>query len=365
MNTLGFVLFLSLSIAASGSCYAQNILTSAEKDTVIAGIKAGIESEYVFIQAVEELNRTIDELDRSGKYDEINDYPIFAQTLTSDLVAATNDKHFAVGYNPDFVAAMRKRRETAAVTKEDQASPENEQLAENTVDWNRWYGLQDNLGFKKVEVLDGNIGYMQITFFQPLDWTRSIIDSTMGFVANTDALILDLRKNGGGYSPADSYLGSFFFDDKPVLWMSGYSRSEDEPELTFTSSTVGGPRYLDKPVYILVSDQSFSLAEQFSYSMKHHGKATLIGATTSGASHSINVVDVSDNFILQVPNSYSRHPVTKSNWEGVGVMPDIETIEEKAFNQAYLEALDALESSATHERQRERYRQVREQLQQP
>jgi C-terminal processing protease CtpA/Prc len=350
MTTAKSILILFI-VTVSTTSFAQDTLSKQEKESVINGIKQGIESDYVFIEKVGALNSAIDDFYESGKYDNIDNYNAFAQVLTDDLVAFTKDKHFAIGYNPKFVAAMRERRERAN-------TPSENQIVEQTIDWNWWYGLQDNLGFKKVEVLDGNIGYIQITFFQPIDWTQSIIDATMSFVTNTDALIIDLTNNGGGYSPADSYLGSYFFNDKPSLWMSGYSRGAEEASSTYTNQTIGGPRYLDKPVYILVSDKSFSLAEQFSYSMKHYGKATIVGVTTSGASHSINVVDVNDNFILQVPNSYSKHPITESNWEGVGVIPHVKTTADSALDEAYLMALKTLENKATYERQKEKYRKV-------
>ncbi|WP_438422630.1 S41 family peptidase [Aquimarina macrocephali] len=163
----------------------------------------------------------------------------------------------------------------------------------------------------------------------------------MRFVANTDALIIDLTENGGGYSPTDSYLGSYFFDEESVLWSSSYTRPTGETETEHTFKDVGGERYLNKPVFILVSERTFSLGEQFAYCMKHFNKAKIVGQTSAGAAHGIDYIEVNDNFMIQLPLTHNIHPVTKTDWEGTGVIPNINTnSNSQAIKTAHLNALN-------------------------
>lgn len=209
---------------------AQETIPENEKDAVIERIKVLIDSNYVFIDKVEYVNNSLDRLKGTDKYTEAKEYKDFAEVLTEGLVGITKDKHFKVQYNPKFIKARRERRRRQA-ERENEEEVENE---EEEIDWNLWYAQKENFGFEKVEILDGNIGYIKFTFWQPLDWAKPTIDATMGFVANTDALIIDLTENQGGYSPTDSYLGSYFIDEEPILWSSSYNRPTEE---TSTDST--------------------------------------------------------------------------------------------------------------------------------
>lgn len=345
---LTLLLFL---ISIPSLAFSQNVISENEKDTVIERVKELIDSNYVFTERVEYVNNALSQLDKTGKYDEIKGYEDFAKALTEDLVGITKDKHFLVNYNPEFIKSRRVRRER---NEESEAEVEEE-----SIDWNRWYAIQENFGFQKVEVLDGNIGYIKITFFQPLDWVQPTIDAAMGFIANTGALIIDLTENQGGYSPTDSYLGSFFFDDEPRLWMSSYDRPTGETSSESTFQEVGGERYLNKPVLILVGENTFSLAEKFAYSMKHFGKANIIGQASAGAAHAINFLEIDENYGIQVPVLYNIHPITKTDWEGVGVKPDKVTSKEETLRLAYLEALNRLIDNAEYKEQKKRYNEIK------
>lgn len=340
--------------------FAQNRLPAHEKETVIERIKTLIDENYVFVDKISYVNNALDSLQKTGKYDGITDYEAFAKVLSEDLVGITQDKHFKVQYSPEFIQARRerlKRRQEA--TKEESQGQE-----EATIDWGEWYARQENFGFQKVEVLKGNIGYLKLTFWQPLAWVEPTIDAAMRFLSNTNALIIDLTENQGGYSPTDSYLGSYFFDEEPQLWMSSYNRPTEETSRDSTFQELGGERYLNKPVYILVSESTFSLAECFAYSMKHFGKATIVGQVTAGAAHAINFLDANENYGVQVPVLYNIHPVTQTDWEGTGVRPHISTSKEEALKVAHLKALDQLIESATHERIVKRYHEIKKEVSQ-
>lgn len=320
--------------------YSQKSISDNHKNSTIESIKQLIYTNYVFENRTKYFNNSLDSLYLSGKYDNIIDYNKFADVLTEDLVEITNDEHFKVQYNPKLVKSRREWLKREQLQDNDVNDNDTEEAEEEEIDWDFWYAQKDNFGFEKVEILDGNIGYIKLNFWQPLDWVKRTIDATMGFVANTDALIIDLRENQGGYSPTDSYLASYFFDEKPTLWMSSYERRTDETESTSTIQEIGGERYLNKSIFILIGENTFSLAEQFAYAMKHFDKAIIIGQSSAGAAHAIDFMEVNDNYLIQLPISRSIHPVTKIDWEGTGVIPNIITSNNEALKTAHLKALN-------------------------
>ncbi|MEM9387977.1 MAG: S41 family peptidase [Pseudomonadota bacterium] len=349
-NLLSITLLLGL---CSMSALAQAPMSSEEKSEVIDKIQRLIASDYVFPDEVDRVNGALEELNVAGRYDEVTTGEAFARALTDDLLAITNDKHYKVGYRPELVASRRAAQEQARAGDADVADEAE------AIDWDRWYARQENFGFRRVDVLEGNVGYIRLTFFHPFDWMRATTDAAMAFVADTDALIIDLTENGGGYSPSDSYLGSYFVDPEPVLWSTSYTRPTDEKTSTYTFQDVGAPRYLDRPVIILVSAETFSLGEHFAYAMKHFDKAEIIGQVSAGAANGISFRLVDDNFVIQIPAQQTVNPVTKTNWEAIGVRPDIETSREDALSTAHLLALDRLIATAKHDRVIKRYEKIR------
>jgi len=318
--------------------YSQKSISEWEKNIVIENLKELIDSNYVFRDRVTSINSSLDSIYKIGKYNDINDFQNFADTLTIDLVKITNDKHFKVQYNPKLVKSRREglKREQLQFNNVN----ENDIEVEEETDWDLWYAQKENFGFENVEILAGNIGYIKLNFWHPLEWVKPTIDAAMGFVANTDSLIIDLTDNQGGYSPTDSYLASYFFDEKPTLWISTYERRTEETESIYTFHEITGERYLNKSIFILISKNTFSLAEQFAYAMKHFDKAIIIGQTSSGAAHAIDFMEVNDNYLIQIPIRRSIHPVTKMDWEGTGVLPNIKSSNSEALRTAHLKALN-------------------------
>lgn len=339
---------VAIAYGLAANADAQANLSSDEKQLVIENVKQKISDNYVYPDRTERIIEGFQQRVSQGSYGSITDYQAFADQLTEDLVAVSSDKHFVVNYNPGFVADIRARRQQAA--QEPDRSSEAPPQVPDAIDWNLWYGQQDNFGFTEIRVLPGNIGLVGVNFFHHLEWVKPTIDATMAFLANTDALVVDLREHQGGYSPTDAYWASYLFADGEKLWSSHYDRVDDETSSVYLSKQIGGEPYIDRPVYILVSDQTFSLAESFAYGLKHFGRATIVGEASAGAAHSINVAVLSDNFFLQVPTGRGIHPVTKVDWEGTGVLPNIEVLSENALGVAHRAALTYLLENAEHPR---------------
>jgi hypothetical protein len=179
----------------------------------------------------------------------------------------------------------------------------------------------------------------------------------MNFLANCDAIIIDLRQNGGGDPSQIQFITSYLFGS-PTHLNDIYTRSENKTENFWTLPYVPGKKLEKADVYVLTSSFTFSGAEEFSYNLKNLKRATVIGETTGGGAHPTEPKIVQGKFILSVPYARAINPITKTNWEGVGVTPDIQVPADKAFDKAYLLALEKLAAKASDQRKQDAHQQV-------
>jgi C-terminal processing protease CtpA/Prc len=157
----------------------------------------------------------------------------------------------------------------------------------------------------------------------------------MGIISYSDAIILDLRQNHGGFSNMVNLISSYFFEDSVEL-NSLYFSEKDSLIQDWTNPAVPGKKLIDQKLYILTSKNTASAAESFSYMMKQYGRATIIGETTRGAAHWTETYQYPDlGIFLEIPVARPVNPVTKTDWQGTGVNPDIEIPEKQAFTVAY------------------------------
>lgn len=304
-------------------------LTASAKKEVVEKISELLLSKYVFPEVAEKMKEKIEGNLEAGKYDAIDKPQLFAQQLTKDLVEAGHDKHVNVNYN----AQQAKNIEEGA------KGPEAEKL------FLKNYGEQlksVNYNFKELKILDGNIGYLNLTGFAPVQFSKETVTAAMKFLENTDAVIIDLRDNGGGDAEAVQLLCSYFFDSKPRHLNSLYDKQTDKTQDFYTLEKIDGKRMTDIPLYVLTSDYTFSAAEEFSYNMQTQKRATLVGEVTGGGANPNDFVPAGHGFILSVSIGRAINPITKTNWEGTGVKPEIETPRNKALDVAYSEALKTI-----------------------
>ncbi len=171
----------------------------------------------------------------------------------------------------------------------------------------------------------------------------------MTFVSHTDALVIDLRKNGGGSPRAAQTFEAYFFD-QPQQMTSLMIRDPNTGVVTetqqYTNATVPGPRYLNKPIYLLTSSRTFSCAEQFTYDLRNLKRVTVVGETTGGGANPGRFVPLGDSFAIFMPNGRAYSPITKTNWEGTGIAPDVATTAADALIRAYVMALTAEQPKA-------------------
>lgn len=204
------------------------------------------------------------------------------------------------------------------------------------------YLRERNYGIERVECLPGNIGYLKTRFFAPAADAAPSIGAAMTLLANTRALILDMRENDGGAADALPLMASYLFD-APTHLSDLYRREGNVTEQQWTFPGVPGNRYgMDKEVYILTSKATFSAAEGLAFALKNRKRAIIVGETTRGGAHPSRIKRLDEHYALMVPASTARDPVTRLDWEGTGVQPDVAVPAAQALTRAQLIILDKL-----------------------
>ncbi|HKR15233.1 MAG TPA: S41 family peptidase [Pyrinomonadaceae bacterium] len=305
---------------------------AATRAKVIDNILKRLNDSYVFPDVAKKMEQSIRERVDKKEYDQITSAKAFASQLTKDLQAVSNDKHLRVRYSNQAIPERGPRREPTA-----------EEIAERQRDLN-WM----NHGFTKVERLRGNLGYLEFLNFMDEELGADTVAAAMNFVNGTDALIIDMRGNGGGNPAMVALVCSYLFGPEPVHLNDLYWREGNRTDEFWTKKEVAGKRYLNKDVYVLTSKRTFSGAEEFTYNLKNLKRATIIGETTGGGAHPGGVFRVTENFGMFVPTGRAISPITKTNWEGTGVTPDVAVPADQALVVARLMALKKSVSTLTN-----------------
>jgi peptidase S41-like protein/AMP-activated protein kinase-like protein len=326
-----FACFLATwaTLTVPSSAYPQQkpTLDAAARSRAIDGIVRCLREGYVFPEVGQKMEKAIRDRAAAGAYDRITDGEALAAELTNDLRAVSHDRHLHVDYS---AAALPPEPETWVTAPPPMSEAERRSLA------------RENFGLSKLDILKGNVGFLQFRLLAPPEVAGDTYVAAMNYLANTDALIIDLRTCGGAISPdAIPMLCSYFFAS-PTHINDIYWRPDDSTRQFWTWAHVPGKRYLDKPIYLLTSHATFSGAEELAYDLKNLKRATLIGETTGGGAHGGGDRRVDDHFTVWVPFGRAINPITKTDWEGVGVNPDVAVTAVRALHQAHVTALQQL-----------------------
>jgi retinol-binding protein 3 len=309
-----------------GSAMAQSsspALDASERTAIIDKAALELNRAYVFPETARKMEADLRERQKRGEFDALTDPQKFAEKLTADLQSVSHDKHLRVRYSEEPIP-----------DRPDGPPPLEE------VERQRKNMARLNYGWEKLERLEGNIGYVDLRGFMPAEFSAPTAVAAMNFLANTGALIFDLRKNGGGDPATVALISTYLFEGDPVHLNSLYWRPTDATQQWWTLPYVPGPRFgAKKPVYVLTADGTFSAAEEFTYNLKNLKRATIVGETTGGGAHPGDAARLSAHFMMFLPSGRAINPISKTNWEGTGVEPDVKVTAELAFKTAYLDAL--------------------------
>ncbi|KQB37053.1 S41 family peptidase [Flavobacterium aquidurense] len=339
MKQLLAILFLSFSIVA----YSQKdpaakdvTLTELNKKQIIDSLTKELEEFYIRPNAIGDIKKKLNENYKKGLYKDVVKPNEFASKLSADLIEVSKDLHFSVIYDPEW-SENQLKKEDKEILKKIKA----EELAE---------AKKKNFGFQKTQILEGNIGYLQFDYFEDPAIASEKAASVMQFLNNTDALIIDLRKNNGGAMEMGQFLSSYFYSGKELPLYKYYyyekNRKKIDREMWLLPS-VPGKRLEDIDIYILTSSVTFSAAEWMSYSLQNLKRVTIVGEKTAGGAHPIDRKVLPNGFSINIPFGEVKDPVTHTDFEGKGVMPDVLCKSEDAVNTAHLLAIQKLSSKNT------------------
>jgi len=315
--------------------FAQNSslpLTRTAKTEVVDSLSKSLLKNYVFPDTASKMGNYIERRLKDGMYDQITNPNEFAQKLTTDLRSIYNDVHLSITYDPKM---QRRLTDTSMINV-------TERRQQNLAEYR-----QQNFGFKKLEILSGNIGYVRFDQFYGFnEFSKEVVNTVFTFLKNANALIIDLRNNGGGSPDMVKYICSFLLPPGTHL-SSFFERRTIQTETMYTYQPSIPVSFVDRPVYILVSRRSFSGAEAFSYDLQALHRATIIGENTGGGAHAVGPNIICNGFIGLIPYSRAINPITGTNWEGVGVKPDIKISADSSLDAAILSYYDRQLAHAT------------------
>jgi hypothetical protein len=279
-----------------------------------------LRANYVFPEEAERAAVAIEARLEAGEYDGLDEITL-TDRVTGHLQDITGDKHLRLrlGGGPGPHREPPKR-------------PDREKM--------RTMGRLDNFGIRRVERLGGNVGYIDLRRMAVAVNAGPAISAAMELVAGTYALIIDMRHNGGGAPDGVVFWCSYLFGEEPTHLNDIFRADTGETRQFWALPYVPGTRYPDQPVYVLTSERTFSGGEDLCYTLQALGRAQVIGETTGGGAHPTRPFPVSPAVHIGIPFARSVNPVTGTNWQGTGVVPDVAVPEAQAYDVAYARALE-------------------------
>lgn len=303
---------------------APEPLTAAQAQSVVDAVSANVQKIYVIPELRGKIVEAIRADAAKGRY-AVASQAQLAERISETLAAASSDKHLNVTFDPPRAKALGLPQEGPGAAFFD---------AE---------GLRQNQGYVRQEILPGNIRFVRIKgFYWTKDVTPGVIDSAARFLAGGSAVIIDLRGNGGGSAEAVQRMISYMMPEKSTLLMTFFDGRTGKSEISNSIAKLPSPRMTGRPIYVLTDGGSASASEEFAYHIQQFKLGTLIGETTAGAAHNNVLLPLPEGFVASVSYGRPIHPVSKANWEGVGVVPDKRVPSAAALDVAVLEALTAM-----------------------
>jgi len=341
---LGITLSAIMMLSFTGHAEDTRDLPNKEKRILVETICSRIETFYPFEDIGQKTREGIMDKLKSGEYDEIDSAKAFSATLTADMEMFSNDKHLDLYYDPIMAAEILAREEEGDA----QSGPNP-----STIEHARW----ENFGFKELRILHGNIGYLDLRMFFAARHGGPIAIAAMDFLSGTNAVIIDLRRNGGGWDDMVTFLAGYFVDLKePELVALTQSTLDESYYASMISAFVPGNNLTDIPVYILISPSTASAAEAFTSIVKHLNESVVIvGQCSAGAENPVEFIALDHEFILKIPCYKKIDFGTRDGWEGRGVEPDLEVSSELALDSAHNHALEVLKQLHTGEIAQEKF----------
>ena len=314
-SMVAVVMLALTSVSISAPMYADQLsapLNDTNRRAVVESAAKMLRERYVFPDVGDQAARAIESALHAGSYEGLDQAVPFSERLTEDLRATARDKHLRVTAPGAATAAPP------------------------------WVAPRAEGGVTRADILDDNVGYIEIVGFPPPGAFNGPVNRAMAVLQKTRALIVDVRRNGGGSPVTVSYLVSYFLPGGERVHINTFINRIPGTQ-TFRSQDFWNEStpfsYLGKPVFVLTSGRTFSGGEEFAYDMQAMKHAKVVGETTGGGANPGGTAPLAAGLTMFVPGGRARNPITGTNWEGVGVKPDVAVPAENAL-KAVLELLN-------------------------
>lgn len=319
-----FFIILSIIIISciNSADRAQYTLDIETKKKLIDTIISCTIDKYVSLDLALKVRKYLSENSDNNLYKNITDPQNFADSITKHLQEITRDKHFRLIYYADTV-------------------PDPKNKFQNNL---KYYDSL-NYGFRKLDILEGNVGYLKIDGFLPSyeDTVNKLAINSMQILNKTEAIIFDLRENIGGDESLVKLFLSFLLDTIQIHYSNDYVRFLNETYEQWTLSEIPVQRFINKPVFVLTSKKTFSAGEYFAYNLQALNRAIIVGDTTRGGANGCLDMEINEHFLLKLPFMQTKNIITQTDWEGIGVIPDIKISSENALSKAYTLAINQID----------------------
>jgi hypothetical protein len=313
---------LVLQPLGEGASIATFRIAAPDRARIVERTAALLDSFYVDSSVARRAGDSLRARLKRGAYDGYENGAGLAVRLDRDLSDIVRDRHLKLLYSPRPIPQGQLAGAAPHAPPAAEIEREQRELQER------------NCGFRRAEQLNGNVGYIKFDMFANAELCRATVAAAMNFVAGTRALILDLRDNGGGRPDMVVLVASHLFERRTHL-NDRWTRSTGTTQEFWTLDSVAGHRFDGtKPVYVLTSSHTFSAAEEFAYDLQALGRATVVGETTGGGAHPTQMRRIDDHFLIGVPYAKAINPVTRTNWEGTGVQPNVRVAAAAALDTA-------------------------------
>ena len=325
LTSIAMSLLFIANAASAQQAGKDEPISDEQKTIIIQKAIPLLRANYIFPERIDAIEARLVGNNRRHAYAGAHTLFAFLELFNKDLEQSGNDKHLDIFYGPQIVAKLKRdvlNNEKLA------APPEYLQML-----------AYENYRLRKVERMDGNIGYIKLNGFIELEHSREALSGAMRFIAHSSAIILDLRENGGGSAATANFLMSYFLPDSTLLG-EFISRKEEATRL-YTLREPGVPK-LDVPLYILVSGRTSSAAEGVAYGLQQLKRATVIGEQTHGEANPGFRFPVNEKLYMMIPTAVNKNAVTGTNWDGVGVTPDMASEPDAALAAAVVKACKRL-----------------------
>jgi Arc/MetJ family transcription regulator len=319
--TLSLVLVAALAAGQSVSPPPPGPIDPALVRETVEALATVVNREYVDADVAARVDASLRRSLADGRYAGVRTLEALRAALTSELFAMTQDKHLAValtpegGPGPTSTASADDAREVVA--------------------------RRSNFGIRRVEILPGNVGYLDLTCFYRLSEAREAVSAAMRLLRNADALIIDLRANGGGSPDTVAFLASYLFDTAGLALFEIVPRGEGGGRYA-TEATLLPDRNGQRPMYVLTAARTFSAGEGLAFLLQERRRAEVVGEKTAGAANPGRPYPLNAHFSVTVPNGRVRTALSGRNWEGAGVAPDVAAPAADALWVAHTRALRVL-----------------------